>query len=221
MKIYSYVIRDDRGFAPNPFWNYCTLALDQPLIRQIAQVGDWIVGLKETSEENENHHLVFIMQITEKLTYNDYWSNPRFAGKIPDFSIGDYIQQLGDNIYKPIDDDFEQIYSLHSREFFDNDVVWLKQKNDDLQGKYVLISERKHYFYFGSESVKLPSSELIELLYCDIGYKCIADPEVPQEFLDFVEDLKKQDKVGFISRSKSWPKDDDSYIQCLIDEEKK
>ncbi len=191
------------------------------MIRQVAQVGDWIVGLKEVSDENENHTLVFIMQITEKLTYNEYWNNQRFTGKIPDFSIEDYIQQLGDNIYKPIDDDFEQIYSLHSREFFDNDDAWLKQKKEDLQGKYVLISEREHYFYFGKDSVKLPTSQLIDLLYCNIGYKCIADPKVPQEFLDFIVELKKQDKTGFISQPENWPKDDDSYLQCLIDEKKK
>jgi len=53
MKIYSYVVRDDRGLTPNPFWDHCTLALDQSLIRKIAKVGDWVVGLKEKSEKLE------------------------------------------------------------------------------------------------------------------------------------------------------------------------
>ena len=221
LKIYSYVVRDDRGLAPNPFWNYCTLALDQPLIRQVAQVGDWIVGLKETSEKLEDHSMIFAMQVTEKITYDEYWSNPRFVGKIPDFSVKDHIQMLGDNIYDPAESGFEQVYSLRSKDFFENEEDWLKQKKEDLQGKYVLISDRTFYFYFGREPVNLPSIELLNLLYCDIGHKCIADPEVPQEFLDFIDDLKKQKKFGFISPPEIWPKEDDSYIQCMIDDEEK
>ena len=220
LKIYSYVIKEDRGLSPNPFWDYCTLAIDQPLIRQIAQVGDWVVGLRETSKEIENHTLVFAMQITEKLTYEEYWKNPRFSGKIPDFTIEDHIQTLGDNIYKPIDGDFEQVFSWRSKEHFATEEEWLKQKKEDLQGKYVLISDRKYYYYFGKESIKLPSIELTDILYCDIGHKCIADPEVPQEFLDFIEDLKQHKKVGFIAQPEIWPKDDESYVQCMIDEEK-
>jgi Nucleotide modification associated domain 2 len=30
MKVYSYVVRCDTGFAPNPFWGYCTLAACTP-----------------------------------------------------------------------------------------------------------------------------------------------------------------------------------------------
>jgi hypothetical protein len=42
--LYSYVVRSDSGFAPNPFGEYCTLACCKPQIRKRARVGDWIVG---------------------------------------------------------------------------------------------------------------------------------------------------------------------------------
>ena len=44
MKLYSYVMIYDTGFAPNPFWGYCTLATCKPGIRRPAEQGDWIIG---------------------------------------------------------------------------------------------------------------------------------------------------------------------------------
>ena len=41
MNLYSYVITRDYGFAPNPFWNICTLATCKPQIREHALKGDW------------------------------------------------------------------------------------------------------------------------------------------------------------------------------------
>ena len=219
MKIYSYVLRNDNGLAPNPFWDYCTLALDQPLIRQIAKVGDWVVGLKEKSPKIEDHELIFAMKITEKLTFEEYWYDDRFASKIPDFTQEEQIYQLGDNIYQPHDGEFEQVPSLHSEENFESKKEWKKQKQDDLQGKYVLISNKINFYYFGRESIKLPSVNLTDILYCDVGHKCIADPEVPKEFIDFIDQLIKNNKIGFIAPPIEWPKKDESWIQCIPKED--
>jgi hypothetical protein len=216
MKVYSYVLQENRGLAPNPFWDFCTLALDQALIRQIAEIGDWVVGLKEISRKIEDHALVFAMQITEKLTYDEYWNNPRFQIKRPDFAVGEEIFRVGDNIYEPSGDGFVQNYSYRSKDYFESEEAWKARKHEDLQGKYVLVSGRKHYYYFGKEAVKLPSVELLDLLYCDVGYKCIADPDVPQEFLDFLNKFKKEEKIGFITPPEDWPIDDESFIQCVL-----
>lgn len=40
MKLFSYIVTHDAGFAPNPFWGYCTLACCKPAIRRTANVGD-------------------------------------------------------------------------------------------------------------------------------------------------------------------------------------
>jgi hypothetical protein len=43
-RIYSYVVRYDSGFAPNPFYGYCTLATCKPDIRRGAEVGDLVAA---------------------------------------------------------------------------------------------------------------------------------------------------------------------------------
>ncbi len=98
--------------------------------------------------------------------------------------------------------------------WYDSDATWQKQKHDDLQGKYVFVSGKRFFHYFGSKPLELPSTELINILYCDIGHKCIADPEVPQEFLDFIHDFKKQKKIGFVSPPEIWLENDESWKQC-------
>ncbi|NHJ85180.1 MAG: hypothetical protein FK734_06945 [Asgard group archaeon] len=214
MKIYSFVVNDDNGFSPNPFWDYCTIAVGQELIRHLAKVGDWIVGLKEKSSKLEDHSLLFAMQITEKLTFKEYWENPRFQVKKPDFTLDEQIYHVGDNFYEPDKKGFKQHYSLHSRDYFDSDENWEEQKREDIQGEYVLISEKKYFHYFGKKPEPLPSTELIDVLYCDIGHKCIADPEAPKDFLDFIKKLKKEKKFGFINPPENWPSKDDSWKQC-------
>ena len=214
LKIYSYVIRKDNGLAPNPFWDYCTLALDQPLIRKIAQVGDWVVGLYEKSKKLEDHQLLFAMQITEKLTYDEYWSDPRFRYKKPDFTIEEQIFRVGDNIYEPSKDGYEQLYSYRSSEYYKTKKEWARQKEEDLNGKFVLISDKTSFYYFGKNPIDIPSTELIDLLYCDIGHKCIADPIIPRLFLDLIVDLQEEHKGGFNNPPMHWAKGDESYIQC-------
>jgi len=44
-KLFSYVIREDTGLAPNPFYGVCTLNCCKPDIRRTAEVGDWVAGL--------------------------------------------------------------------------------------------------------------------------------------------------------------------------------
>lgn len=43
-KLYSYVLREDTGFAPNPYHGFCTLACCKPLIRRRAEIGDWVIA---------------------------------------------------------------------------------------------------------------------------------------------------------------------------------
>ena len=44
MRLYSYVLDHDYGFAPNPFYDVCTLATCKPSIRERAAIGDYVVG---------------------------------------------------------------------------------------------------------------------------------------------------------------------------------
>ena len=66
-RIHSYVVRYDSGFAPNPFYGYCTLATCKPSIRKGADIGDWVVG----SGSNDRNIRGFVAQV-EKSRYDPY-----------------------------------------------------------------------------------------------------------------------------------------------------
>ena len=43
-RLFTYVITEDGGFAPNPFHGVLTLNCCKPEIRKQAEVGDWVAG---------------------------------------------------------------------------------------------------------------------------------------------------------------------------------
>ena len=61
MNLYSYVITRDYGFAPNPFWNICTLATCKPQIREHALKGDWVAGFGSAHTEIAKKMVFIIM----------------------------------------------------------------------------------------------------------------------------------------------------------------
>lgn len=97
MRVYSYVVAQDYGFAPNPFYGTCTLATCKPEIRRNAAIRDWILGTG-SAQRGRSGRLVYVMQISETTTYDDYWNDPRFARKRPNLR-GSKKQAFGDNIY--------------------------------------------------------------------------------------------------------------------------
>jgi hypothetical protein len=97
MKVYSYVVAHDTGFAPNPFFGYCTLACCKPQIRKTAKVGDWVVGLTPKADGNR---IVCFMRVDEGITFDEYWSDLRFRQKRPRYNV-EVVQKCGDNIYEP------------------------------------------------------------------------------------------------------------------------
>lgn len=73
--MFSYIVARDFGFAPNPFHGVCTLATCKPKIRKLAALDEWIVGIGPAERD---HPLVYFMQVDERLTFNEYWADPRF-----------------------------------------------------------------------------------------------------------------------------------------------
>ena len=64
--LFSYVVRFDSGFAPNPFYGYCTLATCKPRIRKAAGVGDWVVGSgSNDSLVRRGGYMVYAMQVSD------------------------------------------------------------------------------------------------------------------------------------------------------------
>ncbi|HVR46909.1 MAG TPA: hypothetical protein VMT95_09805 [Candidatus Binatia bacterium] len=152
MKLYSYVIARDFGFAPNPFYGFCTLATCKPRIRKGASIGDWIVGTGSTKYDLHGH-LVYAMRVTEDLAFDDYWSDPRFVHKRPNLR-GSLKQWFGDNIYhrNPRTGRWIQENSHHSR---GTGRPFKSNIDHDTQTDRVLISD--DFVYFGGSAPRIPA----------------------------------------------------------------
>lgn len=149
MKLYSYVIPRDFGFAPNPFYGYCTLATCKPKIRKSASVGDWVIGTGPKPKKLDGK-IIFAMQISEKLSFNQYWHDGRFKWKKPFFN-GSLKQTYGDNIYHYDNEQWHQEDSHHS--YPDGTINYLNL-NRDTSSDNVLISTL--FFYFGKHPMQIP-----------------------------------------------------------------
>lgn len=66
------IITRDYGFAPNPFWNICSLATCKPQIRERALKGDWVAGFGG-AKTTIARKMVFLMQVDEICTFDEYW----------------------------------------------------------------------------------------------------------------------------------------------------
>ena len=151
MKLYSYIVKYDIGFAPNPFHGWCTLATCKPGIRKGASIGDWIVGVGSKQSPQANH-LIYAMRVEEILSFDDYWLDRRFERKKPDRQ-GSTKYLYGDNIYhRGSDGKWNQEDSRHSLDTGQANPAHVKR---DTSAPKVLAS--RHFWYWGSHGQDLPS----------------------------------------------------------------
>ena len=150
MRLFSYVVARDYGFAPNPFFGVCTLATCKPRIRRIGSMGDWIIGTG-SSPTGRQGYLVYAMRITEMMTFNEYWEDGRFQRKKPNLR-GSKKQAFGDNIYfKDEAGQWHQQNSHHSRFDGSSNPHNICQ---DTKADRVLLS--KDYSYWGGAGPEIP-----------------------------------------------------------------
>lgn len=164
-RVYIYVIDRDFGFAPNPFHGFCTLATCKPIIRRTAQTGDWIVGMGG-SRLKVTGHCIFAMRVDECMTFDAYWSDPRFLAKRP-VRNGSSKMMVGDNIYHRDGPDtpWVQEDSHHSLPDGQFNLANLSQ---DTQTNRVLIS--RHFLYFGADAPDVPAEILFKLGYANCRF---------------------------------------------------
>lgn len=156
MKIYSYVVVYDTGFAPNSADGYCTLACCKPDIRKSAEMGDWIVGTGSVKNYGKKK-LVYAMKVTEKITFDEYYKDNRFKDRI-------------DNIY-------------YKGRQLKNKYHGKRDIQRDLNGKYVLISEK--FYYFGKDALDIPM-ELDWIRKEGPKHKSCFDEKQKQEFENWI-----------------------------------
>jgi hypothetical protein len=152
MKMYSYIITRDFGFAPNPFGGYCTLATCKPSIRNSAQIDDWVIATGPKTGYNKSGYLFYAMKVEEKLTYNEYWEDKRFQYKKPIFN-GSLKQCYGDNIYY-LDPESKVWHQQDSHHSLEDGSINERNLRNDTKSPNVLISTT--FYYFGNSNVQLP-----------------------------------------------------------------
>jgi hypothetical protein len=143
------VVRYDAGTAPRPFGGVCSLAICKPRIRAAAEVGDWVIGFRR----QKPGEVIYVMQVTERLTLGEYWEDPRFRDRRPDAT------PLTDNFYRPGPNG--------ALVYVENEVHKSDAARTDVSGRYVLLSER--FWYFGGNSVPIPN-ELLHLVHATRGH---------------------------------------------------
>lgn len=198
MRVFSYVIVSDSGFAPNPFHGTCSLACCKPEIRRAAVPGDLIVGLSTRCER-----VVYAMQVSEVMGFDGYWADARFAAKRPRRMSERTIDRRGDNLYEPKGSgQFVQHPSLHSN---DDGSENLRHKQRDLAPGRVILAGR--FAYFGHDGPPLPSD--LAFLKAGRGHRCrFTAPEVVA-----VQGWFEQLPQGVHGRPQKWNMADDSWME--------
>lgn len=188
MKLYSYVVSRDYGFAPNPFYGTCTLATCKPIIRRVAKIGDWVVGTGSKRYKRQKN-VVYVMKVTGAMSFEDYWSSPEFQIKKPELR-GSLKQAYGDNIYsKTTSGVWLQLNSHHS--YTDGTPNQLNI-NNDTQTNRILYSN--DFVYWGGSGPELPSRFMeygkTKINICAVrGHKNIFPEELVNEFIDWTRSL--------------------------------
>jgi hypothetical protein len=200
MAYYSYKLEHDFGLAPNPFGGYCTLVVCKPDIRKNKnlQIGDWIFGTGSAKLKNLDH-LIYAMQVEEKITLEQYWDDPRFQYKKPVLN-GSLVEMYGDNFYhrSPETNKWIQEDSAHT---LDGGAINEEHLEADTGGQFALIT--KTFYYFGDAAFKI-SAQFQAI--CNQG-RNIKSNAIPVPLADqFVRWLVESYSIGIHGDPISWKK---------------
>ena len=100
--LYAYKVDHDLGMNPNPFGTYCTLAYCKGTMRKsiknyvdehqlnkpelsVCDMGIWVIGIAGLNlnlGDERGGKLLYAMQVTEVLTFEEYWNDSRFEYKV-------------------------------------------------------------------------------------------------------------------------------------------
>lgn len=201
--LYIYVVARDFGFAPNPYHGLCTLATCVPRIRSKAQVGDWVMGVGGSRLKAKGKS-IYLMKVSETMTFNNYWSDARFARKKP-LRNGSLMMMVGDNVYHQEvgNKTWIQLDSHHSNPDGSTNEGNLET---DTSSDNVLISD--HFYYFGKSAPEVDLSLIGYKNHRGHSKKSLGDDNVATFISRIEERYKKQtnlildDPFDFLTASK-------------------
>lgn len=205
MRLFSYVVARDYGFAPNPFFGVCTLATCKPNIRRKASVGDWIIGTGSSSRNRRNRKdrrgfLIYVMRVTETLTFNEYRENEEFKQKKPNLR-GSKKQAFGDNIY--FKDEAGQWHQQDSHHSYEDGTPNSHNISRDTQADRVLLST--DYAYWGGFGPEIPQKFRDYKGYDICGSRGHKNQFSEEMVNDFVTWFRSLNKKGYLDKPLDWP----------------
>ena len=194
MKLFSYVVSRDYGFAPNPFYGMCTLATCKPKIRKKASAGDWIIGTGSKRRSREGY-LVYVMCISKTITFNEYWENEQYQLKKPNLR-GSKKQAFGDNIY--FKDKAGQWHQENSHHSYEDGSFNHHNIDRDTGADRVLIG--RDYAYWGGSGPEIPQ-KFRDCNGEDIcqerrGHKCDFPEKLVKDFINWFGSLNQNGYLG-------------------------
>lgn len=196
-RVFSYVVKFDGGFSPNPFHGWCTLACCKPMLRRSARPGDLVIGLSSRCER-----VVYVMKVRERLSFQDYWADKRFAKKKPDWDSHRAVARLGDNIYQPDEHGgFHQKRSAHWDHKRGREHAGAMRR--DLGGEFALAS--REFTYFGADGPELPQQ--LDFLHIQRGHRCRFTAEQVRAVMLWIDSLKR----GVRGPPTGWPSGDRTW----------
>jgi hypothetical protein len=187
-RLYSYIVKNDNGSAPNPFWGVCTLTICKPKIRRTAIIGDWVIGTgSKNSELKDGRYdlsgsLVYAMKVSDKKTIREYdqYCKTDLPDKLPKWFNKDWRKKLGDCMYD---------YSKGEAEPRIRMAVH-KERNriKDLSGLNALLSN--HFYYFGEEPRPIPPT-LKQIVIKGQGHLVLDDQKLIAAFEKWIGKFRK------------------------------
>mgnify|MGYP006865008034 CR=1 FL=1 len=195
MRIFSYVVEHDLGFAPNPFFGVCSLAACKPEIRKRADLGDIVVGTG-AARPGLTNNLIYWMRVKEVCTFDEYWADQKYLRKRPQMN-GSRMVRYGDNIYhRDATGSFVQEDSFHSLPHGQTSVGNLNR--DTRKTDRVLLASE--YAYWGGSGPQVPA-HLRHFIKKGPGHKCRFSST---DVTDFSSWLFSFDDRGFLGTPAHW-----------------
>lgn len=199
-KGYSYIVARDFGFAPNPFNGVLTLATCKPIVRKGAEVGDFVIGVTPRWLGNK---LLYMMKVSEVLTFDQYWKDERFSCKRPVMN-GSLKVMYGDNIYHHAENGSwiqeDSHHSLPNGKLNEDNL-----KRDTGTTDKVLVSTE--FFYFGNKAIEVPKRHQGCLYKC-FGQKKIKERDCLGLWKYLLNKYPKNELIGLPRQFKTFKRYD-------------
>ena len=168
----SYKMVSDRGFAPNPYEGFLTLATCKPGIRKCHEVGHWLAGFtskKLNGDEIGKEKLVYLAKIDDTFPMEEYYEKYPQKRTCP---RADNIYEIQNGVWKIVNK------AIHNE----------SHQEKDLSGKNVLVA--KQYYYFGKNALDI--QEVREKIRMPPGQSSYGWLTTGKAAADFIEWVKKE-----------------------------